>query len=188
MKKLSVAIFIYLLLTSGCAVSRSNHLGDKVVYDIKSVIYNIDPIRKISPHDAIKIGIDLSSPKIDSSSTKGRFEIFEVAGDKNQSYFISATGVCDCLGFRKEFITPVVYLLDQNGDMVASGSPAGGKISQYVSGKFPESGKYYLLVVADDRLDGQRIGQIGDPPDKFKILAIPFFAQNTGTVMVNWQE
>ncbi|MDR2837203.1 MAG: hypothetical protein LBV49_01325 [Azonexus sp.] len=192
MKKPSIITLIFLILLSGCATSRSNYLGGKEVRNMESAVSDIEPLKKIELGKSIKIQISESSPILITENIRGRFETFELSGTKDKDYHISVAAICDCIGFRKHSIAPAAYLLDKDGAILSSGNTTGTTF-QILLGKFPENGKYYFLVVADNRFDGERVGSLAGPMTIGRLpvpvdFSFPLTGQTTGSAFIHWEK
>ena len=191
MKVFAYSILAASLILGGCAgIVRTDNAGDKKYSDIKSAKLDTKAIGEVNNGDFKNIKISTSSPSIDSASLKGRYEIVSVSGEKDKTFEITVAAICDCLGFRKWSIVPFSYLIDESGNIVSTGKFASPNV-QLLSGNFPDTGKYYVLIVADSASAGKRVGEataglsLGNTytPDA---LTISMTSHPTGIVQVNF--
>lgn len=187
MNRLYIAITCVLMLSS-CATSRPSSLGDKYYFDLGSAALAAAPLGKLEKGVPLTLKVGSYSPNVLTEYSKGRFEVLDVSGIEGQKYWISVAAICDCLGFRKGSLVPAVFLVDIDGNIVSVIVEPKG-IVQYIYGEFKKSGVYKLVIVADNRLEGEAVGKLVSPmfiggiatPENFSLLA-----KSTGEVTVHW--
>lgn len=185
MKILSIALTLFtFLVISGCASTRSEYMGDKKFFDISVARMNTKPLGSVDYGESKKFKITDSSPSLEIDGSHGKYEIFHVSGTQGRPYYISAVGICDCLG-RKKSVVPILYLLDKDGVVIKIGSQVN-PMAQYFSGNFPKTEDYYVLIVADKNDEGRLLGRLEG--DKVLVESFPLISQTTGTVFINWEK
>lgn len=183
-----------LLSLTGCAgIVRSDSAGNEKYADIKSAKLGTKAIGRVENGDAKNIKISSDSPSVDYGSLKGKFEIVSVHGEKGQLFAMTVAGICDCLGFRKKSVVPFSYVLDHAGNIVSTGKFATPNV-QSLTGVFPESGDYFVMVVADSTSKGKKVGEISGglalpgAPYIADFATLPMRSQPTGIVQVNFHK
>jgi len=188
------------LLIAGCAglpvtdLKRTDSYADKKISEISSAPTVMKPVGTLILDHAFKITLDdKRSPIFTQDGVDSRFELLEVAGKKDQPFTINVVAMCDCLGFAKKAVAPVVYLLNSSGAVVGKETPNERpekdtlyKMFKTLKGSFPADGTYIVAVVADyhgarDVRVGDAIGYIGLIPFKVAIYQYP-----RGDVLVSW--
>ena len=114
-----------------------------------------------------------------------KFEGVGVEGKAGERVAITVISICDCLGFRKWAVYPVAQLLKENGDLVASEKIENPKVKN-LTGIFPETGRYKILVIADNTNEGKKLGDIAGYIGGLQVLTIPEKVHPTGLMQVNW--
>ncbi|PKO40242.1 MAG: hypothetical protein CVU33_02615 [Betaproteobacteria bacterium HGW-Betaproteobacteria-6] len=160
-------------------------MGDMNFFDISTATMKTKPIGSVDYGESRKFKITNSSPNLETDGNKGKYEIFHVSGTQGRPYFISVVAICDCLGFRKQSIIPIIYLLKKNGEMLQRGTQVT-PTAQYVSGKFPSSEDYFVLIIADTTKEGESVGRLDVDP--VRSISIALTAANTGTAFINWEK
>jgi hypothetical protein len=177
-------VFVFLAI-NGCASSRSDYMGDTNFSDISTAKMNTKPIGSVDYGESIKFKVTDSSPNLEVNDTKGKYEIFHISGIQGRPYFISVVAICDCLGVRKQSIVPTIYFLKKNGEVLNRGTQVT-PTAQYVSGKFPLSEDYYILIVADEKNEGKSVGRLNVDP--VNSISMALTAAKTGTAFINWEK
>lgn len=186
----TVTLSACLILLTGCAgIARSHSAGDKTFTDVRSAKLGTESIGKVEYGEAKNIRVSSDSPSINSDSLKGRFEVVSVHGEKGQPFSITVAGVCDCLGFRKWSVVPISFLLDASGNTVAVGKFAT-TFAQGLNGVFPETGEFYVMLVADSESEGKTVGELRTglslPGGYVPGFSMSMDSHPTGIVQVNF--
>lgn len=184
MKCMKILLIIVFTLSSGCATTRSKSVSQEPYTDISLAAQSVSPILKliVGGNERINIG-QKESPKIIIDNITSNFEVLEIEGLKNQNFSINLYSACDCLGFRKWVISSAPYLFDPEGKKVDI-NIVGGQLKN-ISGHFPQTGKYRLLVVADTTYVGELAGRIDVSNYNF---TVPLVIHPEGTVQVVYIE
>lgn len=154
--------------------------------DIKSAVKNIKPLSNIEYGKFIRLNINDLSPSVYLDDAAGRFEVVGIQGSKNQSFQIVLQSICDCTQFRNVTTSPLVYLLDSMGEVIAKEEIVDYR-TRVLKGAFPSDGDYRVLVIANNKNEGKAVGEgfvyIGGMR-----FADPEFIHPTGMIRISWPQ
>jgi len=160
---LSLSIFALLTLTGCSTVSRNEPADNKLYLTVQDAASGVKPITSLVYGRFVNVKISDFSPALSIGKSSNRYEVASVNGKEKQPFSISVTSICDCLGFNKWQISPIAYLTTSTGEIVAS-SPIQGSVIAPLSGVFPKSAEYRVVVIANAAYT-DRILYWLDPPE-----------------------
>jgi hypothetical protein len=196
--KLRNKFFTLVLLTIiGCAPSpqgvydsiesvESNNVATKLSEAVK-----FNKAEEISPNDIIDFELGKGNPMIELANDhqyRSFYRLFEFKGSAGSKVSFKITTSCKCISvFRETIVYPVAYILEDNGNVLASYPKEWVRKHDFIltglsyegiwQAKIPEDGKYVLLVAADNSFVGLVLGIIyplifPDSPETY-ILSSP---------------
>lgn len=178
-------VLLSLLLASCASVKRTESATVEVYPDVKAAAVQTKPIVNLKYGDFVNINIQNISPSVKGLTSANKFEIVGIEGRAGEHFSIMVGSICDCLGFRKWAVYPITHLLKENGDLVASEKIENPKLRS-LTGVFPETGRYKIVVVADSANEGKKLSDIAAYIGGVGLFTIPEKAHPTGLVQVNW--
>ncbi|MFG0833153.1 hypothetical protein ACF8OI_06320 [Aeromonas bivalvium] len=191
----SIVMLSTLLLLSGCVSmmgntrNKSESIG--TFHDISTAARDTSPILEISKDDFKNINIDKDvSPTIIREDRVEYFEIVELTGKENSDFSLTIASLCDCIGFRKWAVLAEPFMFGPDGspvEMKKGGTPE----AQTLTGSFPKSGAYKLLIIANTKYLDQQMGNIHgywDYSNSASGFTLPLRVHQTGLVQVVWNK
>jgi hypothetical protein len=177
--KLRNKFFTLVLLTIiGCAPSplgvydsiesvESNDVANKFSEAVK-----VNQADEISPNDLIEFELGKGNPIIELANGhqyRSFYRLFEFKGSAGSTVSFQITTSCKCISvFRETIVYPVAYILDGNGNVLASDPNRWVRKHDFIltglsykglwEAKVPEDGTYFLLVAADNSFVGLVLG------------------------------
>jgi hypothetical protein len=127
---------------------------------------------EISPNGIIEFELGKGNPIIELANGhqyRSFYRLFEFKGSAGSKVSFKITTSCKCISvFRETIVYPVAYILDDNGNVLASAPNEWVRKHDFIltglnyeglwEAKIPEDGKYFLLVVADNSFVGLVLG------------------------------
>lgn len=190
-----IAILSTLLLLSGCVSmmgnTRNKSASVDTYHDISIAVRDTSPILELSKDDFKNINIDKdASPKIFREDRVEYFEIVELIGKENSAFSITVASLCDCLGFRKWAVLADPFMFGPDGSPVDL--KKGGTLEvQTLTGSFPKSGTYKIIIIANTKYLDQKMGNINgywDYSNSASGFTLPLTVHPTGLVQVAWNK
>lgn len=181
-----LSVFFVISLV-GCASVRTDVASSERYTDINSAAVHSKALASLKYDSFINIGISDISPSISIENASGKFEIVSVDGKKNQPFNFIVTSICDCLGFNKRAIYPTVYLLNDVGNVVSTEKTINPK-TRSVNGTYALDGTYKLLIIANSKNAGKKIGDAQGYIGGVIPFAIDEVVHPTGSVNVSWKK
>lgn len=190
-----IAILFSIFLLSGCVSmmgnTRNKSASVDTYHDISTAVRDISPILEISKGDFKNINIDKdASPKILREDRVEYFEVVELTGQENTAFSIVVASLCDCLGFRKWAVLADPFMFGPDGSPVEIKKDGTLEV-QTLTGTFPKSGTYKILIIANAKYLEQRMGSIHgywDYSNSASGFTLPLTVHPTGLVQVTWNK
>lgn len=187
--KIIVAVIIALLMAS-CTVTRKTEVTTAKIYtDIQSASLATEPVVSVTYKGFVRINIGDNAPLITGEKSPNKFGVIGVTGKKNEDFTIVVRAECDCtpppltfdfnsylntLNFKERAVSPIAYLLNTDGEVVAQGQTTNirailglpektlkGELPVLLlKGKFPSDAQYKVIVIADNTNSGMKIAEI----------------------------
>lgn len=155
MKKI-FTILAFISFVSGCAsvATRTDNASDKKYTSVQAAVQETTALTNLIKGKTKGIQIKSESPYMLSNETSGRFEVVQLQGTKDEPFTIIANAKCDCWGFRKWSVMPIIYVTDNSGNVIVKNATPGSSVN-VIQGTFPQDGKYSVLIGADEKSEGR---------------------------------
>jgi hypothetical protein len=171
--------------------SRGEPVKMDVFKEVATAAKDVPAVFSVVKGGSKRINIkDNVSPKILYNGRVEYFEVVEIDGTKDSEFSFFVYAICDCIGLRKWAVLSESLLVDPDGKLVEI-KETGDLQTRNLVGKFPKSGIYKLLILANSKYSGMTMGEVvgqfnySDPNTRF---SLPLTIHPTGMVKVKWKE
>lgn len=192
-------LIVMLFVLNGCTTMPPNELYKKIINTAdKTANTNLEIINNAKAISLPKTihGFSLNresfritedDPIVDLDKFKSNYKLFSFVMGENANFEIKILSLCDCFGFDKRILSPVIDIITENGDSLKNISVDKGynaaAISLNIKGKSTTKGKYYLLVAADNSSVGKKLaGSTRSVIVGITAAPIPFTAKYSSTI------
>ncbi len=175
-----------ILLLAGCStMSRVDSVSGISHSSLSDASQSVIEVGTISKNSSIRLEImEDISPKINHEETLDYFEVISVDGVAGEKFSFRSDALCDCLGFRKWSVNPKSYLFDSQGNTIEV-SLKDSPTHTEITGIYPETGKYKLVILAESKYVGKRLGSIPGYISGVNAFSLPLTAHPTGKLVVS---
>jgi hypothetical protein len=188
MKTILATALLMLFLTACASVTRTEGASGEKYDGLALAAMKSKPLAQLEPGRHVNLKLTELSPTVSLGRVVGKFEMLGLRGTKDQTFKIHVMALCDCLGFRKWSVSPVVYLLGPRGEVIAKEGVVDPK-TRLLEGAFPADGDYQLLIIADTSALGSRLADVvAYNPNTGSAIVMAETAHATGTVGVRWNK
>jgi hypothetical protein len=184
-----IALGVLFSFLTGCATfKRTENLSSSIYQDPSVASLAVKPIGEVTYGHFVNFDIseDLSPSLSRLGGGKNLFEVIEVDGKKGQPFHFVVSSICDCIGFSKTAVLPVGIMFDKTGGLIAKSVAEPNPMLSEMKGTFPYTGPFRLLVIADAKHEGEKIGDANGFLPGTIPFSVPIKISVDGKVQVEW--